>query len=93
MLFGYKIADLLKIVQAHEEAKQMVEQGLPLGFIFPFNKRNEWAECVNELRKQGFKIVPPDDPIEILYGGMISLTPKDLRISLEMLGYKIVKDR
>ena len=30
--------------------------GLPIGFSFPMSKRNEWTECVNELRKQGFKI-------------------------------------
>jgi|SRR5882757_4350247 len=32
------------------------EVGLPIGFSFPMSKRNEWTECANELRKQGFKI-------------------------------------
>lgn len=33
------------------------EKGLPLGFRFPFAQYEEWTKCVNELAKQGYKIV------------------------------------
>lgn len=31
--------------------------GLPIGFEFPFSKRDEWTDCCNELYEQGFEIV------------------------------------
>lgn len=30
--------------------------GLPIGFEFPFSKRDEWTNCCNEMFKQGYKI-------------------------------------
>lgn len=30
--------------------------GLPIGFTFPFSKREEWTNCYNEMFKQGFEI-------------------------------------
>ncbi len=43
--------EALGLIEFKEE-----DTGLPIGFSFPMSKRNEWTECANELRKQGFKI-------------------------------------
>src|SRR6267154_2523276 len=44
--------EALGLIEFKEE-----DTGLPLGFKFPMSKRDEWTECANELRKQGFKII------------------------------------
>ena len=49
---GCEVSEFLKI----RELKTEKEVGLPIDFLFPMSKRNEWTECANELRKQGFKI-------------------------------------
>ena len=54
-MLGYEVGELLKIINEHE-LKIEKEVGLPTGFSSPMSKRNEWTECANELRKQGFKI-------------------------------------
>lgn len=33
-----------------------IEEGLPIGFEFPFHERDSWNKCCDELRKQGWKI-------------------------------------
>lgn len=38
------------------EVKEEELPGLPIGFQFPFNKRDEWTNCCNELFKQGYEI-------------------------------------
>lgn len=45
----YIEAGMLEIVE--EEIK-----GLPIGFSFPFSKREEWTDFVDSLNKQGFII-------------------------------------
>lgn len=38
------------------EIKEEELPGLPIGFRFPFSKRDEWTNCINELFKQGFVV-------------------------------------
>lgn len=42
-----------KIIVMEDEPKL---PGLPIGFEFPFSKREEWTDCVNNLYKQGFVV-------------------------------------
>jgi len=51
---GYDASEFLKIIE--HKFKEDKEVGLPIDFSFPMSKRNEWTECANELRRQGFKI-------------------------------------
>lgn len=46
----YVAAGMLEIKEEEELP------GLPIGFQFPFSKRDEWTNCVNEMFKQGFVI-------------------------------------
>lgn len=38
------------------EVKEEELPGLPIGFRFPFSKRDEWTNCCNEMFKQGFEV-------------------------------------
>ena len=36
---------------------ETIKVGLPTGFEFPWSKREEWGEFVEELNEQGFEII------------------------------------